>query len=530
MSELSPPVASADAPASPEAPRRKMPRLRLRLRSVLVLVSLMILMLPLLGLYALRLHETTLLQRTQDDLTIAAAALASSFGTALAVAENGALGLPASTTFATPRLDFASAPVKASLPAPQQAAGSAQPAAAAAGRQLALALAATAGAIDGAIRLLDADGVVVATTSDDLGLSLGHLEEVAEALAGEPVSSLRAVGDEAAGQAQALVRGARVAVVLAIPVGPPAAPAGVVLLSRQPANILDTLHLKRRLLMQGGAVFLAVAVAIALLTARTLVLPIQRLARAAARVSRGETDRFERYRHYRVYELADLADSVEAMVSALQRRAAYLRDFAHHLSHEFKTPIAAARGALELLRDDLQDMQPAEAKRFVANVGTDIDRLEHLTTRLVALAQADMARLGDETTDVLAAAREIEAVTVAASAEPAKARIARSALMAVLGHLADNARQHGATEVTVAVRAADEMVEVRVRDNGTGVSPGNQSRIFDPFFTTRQADGGSGLGLAICRTLLRNAGGDIELEAEAGGASGAVFKIVLRRA
>lgn len=529
MSELSPPLASADAPASPEAPRRKMPRLRLRLRSVLVLVSLMILMLPLLGLYALRLHETTLLQRTQDDLTIAAAALASSFATALAVAESGTVGLPASTAFATPRLDFASAPVKAPLPAPQ-AAGSAQPAAAAAGRQLASALAATAGAIDGAIRLLDADGVVVATTSDDLGLSLGHLDEVAEALAGEPVSSLRAVGDDAAGQAQALVRGARVAVVLAIPVGPPAAPAGVVLLSRQPANILDTLHLKRGLLVQGGTVFLAVAVAIALLTARTLVLPIQRLARAAARVSRGETDRFERYRHYRVYELADLADSVEAMVSALQRRAAYLRDFAHHLSHEFKTPIAAARGALELLRDDLQDMQPTEAKRFVTNVGTDIDRLEHLTTRLVALAQADMARLGDETTDVLAAAREIKAVTVAASAEPAKARIARSALTAVLSHLADNARQHGATEVTIAVQAAGEMVEVRVRDDGTGVSPGNQSRIFDPFFTTRQADGGSGLGLAICRTLLRNAGGDIELEAEAGGASGAVFKIVLRRA
>lgn len=528
MSELSPPLGGTDAPASPEAPaRRKVPRLRLRLRSVLVLVSLMILMLPLLGLYALRLHETTLLQRTQDDLTIAAAALASSFATALAAAEDGAVGVAASTAFATPRLDFASAPVKAALPAPR-AAGSAQPAAAAAGRQLASALAATAAAIDGAIRLLDADGIVVATTSDDLGMSLVHLDEVAEALAGEPVSSLRAVGDEAAGQTQALVRGAQVAVVLAIPIGPPAAPAGVVLLWRQPANILDTLHLKRGLLAQGAAVFLAVAVAIALLAARTLVLPIQRLARAAARVSRGETDRFERYRHYRVDELADLADSVEAMVSALQRRAAYLRDFAHHLSHEFKTPIAAARGALELLRDDLQDMQPAEAKRFVANVATDIDRLEHLTTRLVALAQADMTRLGDETTDVLAAVGEIEAVTVAANAEPAKAHIARSALRAVLGHLADNARQHGATEVRAAVRAAGETVEIRVRDNGTGISPGNQSRIFDPFFTTRQADGGSGLGLAICRTLLRNAGGDIELEPGANG--GAVFKIVLRRA
>ena len=507
-----------------------MPRLRLRLHSVLVLVSLMILMLPLVGLYALRLHETTLLQRTQDDLTIAAAALASSFGTALAAhAEDGAANAPAPATFATPRLDFASAPVGSPL-APARPGTAARPPAAAAGRLLASTLATTAAATDAAMRLLDGGGVVVATTGDDLGLSLAHVDEVARALAGAPVSSLRAVADEAAVQAQALVRGARVAVVLAIPVGPPATPAGVVLLSRQPANILDTLHLKRGLLAQGGAVFLAVAVAIALLTARTLVLPIQRLARAAARVSRGETDRFERYRHYRVYELADLADSVEAMVAALQRRAAYLRDFAHHLSHEFKTPIAAARGALELLRDDLQTMQPAEAKRFVSNVGTDIDRLEHLTSRLVALAQADMARLGDEATDVAAAAREIETVAVVGDAAPAKARISRSALTAVLANLADNAREHGATQVTVAARATEDLVEVRVRDNGSGVSPGNQSRIFDPFFTTRQGDGGSGLGLAICRTLLRNAGGDIELEAKADDAPGATFKIVLRRA
>ena len=508
-----------------------MPRLRLRLHSVLVLVSLMILMLPLVGLYALRLHETTLLQRTQDDLTIAAAALASSFGTALAaaLAESGVANMPTSATFTTPRLDFASAVVGSPL-APARPGAAARPTAAAAGGQLASVLATTAAATDAAIRLLDAGGVVVATTGDDLGLSLAHLDEVARALAGEPASSLRAVADDAAVQAQALVRGARVVVVLAIPAGQPAAPAGVVLLSRQPANILDTLHLKRGLLAQGGAVFLAVAVAIALLTARTLVLPIRRLARAAARVSRGETDRFERYRHYRVYELADLADSVEAMVAALQRRAAYLRDFAHHLSHEFKTPIAAARGALELLHDDLQDMKPAEAKRFVSNVRTDIDRLEHLTSRLVALAQADMARLGDEATDVLAVARALETVTVVGDAVPAKARISRSALAAVLANLADNAREHGATQVTVAARATEELVEVRVRDDGRGVSPGNQGRIFDPFFTTRQGDGGSGLGLAICRTLLRNAGGDIELEAGAGSAPGATFKIVLRRA
>lgn len=508
-------MTNAPAPA-----QRTRPRLRLRLRSVLVLVSLLILMLPLLGLYALRLHETTLLHRTQDDLTIAAAALASGYAAAFATSSAAAAESP---RFDTPRLGFG-APVKAALPAARRA-GPAQAPATAAGRQLAPVVAAIAVATGAAIRLLDAQGVVVATTAGDLGRSLAHVDDIAAALAGASVSSLRSVSGAPEALDWPLLRGATVDVLLVLPIA--AGKFGAVAVSRQPANILDTLQAKQGLLAQVGAVFLAVALAVALLTARTLVLPIRRLALAAGRVSRGETDRFERYRHYRVHELADLADSVEAMVANLQQRAAYLRDFSHHLSHELKTPIAAARGALELLRDHQQEMAPRDAKRFLANVAADIDRLEHLTARLVALAQADMGSRDGETVDVVAVARELDAIAVAPSAAPAPARISRSALTAVLDNLADNARQHGATRVLASARTAAGEVELIVRDDGTGISPGNRARIFDPFFTTRKAEGGSGLGLAICRTLLRNAGGNIEL---APSLDGAAFRIVLRRA
>lgn len=520
MSELPAQLSDVHAGARDDAlgvPRTR-PRLRLRLRSVLLLVSLLILMLPLVGLYALRLHETTLLHRTQEDLTIAAAALASSYRAALSAA--GGSVAPGPSPFETPLLGFG-VPVKAALPA-GRAAGPALAAAAAAGRQLAPVVAATAAATRANIRLLDAEGVVVATTAGDLGQSLAHVDDVAAALAGDSVSSLRRV-DAPEGQ-RALVRGAMVDVLLVLPIAEGAEPSGAVAMSRQPANILDSLRTKQRLLIQGGAVFLAVAVAVALLTSRTLVLPIRRLALAAGRVSRGETDRFERYRHYRVRELADLADSVEAMVANLQRRTAYLRDFSHHLSHELKTPIAAARGALELLHDH-PEMAPQDARRFLGNVAADIDRLEHLTARLVALAQAEMAPQDAEAVDVLAVARGRAAIAVAPAPAPVLARISRSALAAVLDNLAENARQHGATTVTASAEAVGDAVELLVRDDGAGISPGNRARIFDPFFTTRQAEGGSGLGLAICRTLLRNAGGNIELQPSLAGAA---FKIVLR--
>ena len=63
-----------------------------------------------------------------------------------------------------------------------------------------------------------------------------------------------------------------------------------------------------------------------------------------------------------------------------------------------------------------------------------------------------------------------------------------------------------------------------MEDDGPGISDGNRSRIFEPFFTTRRDEGGTGLGLAISRSLLRAAGGMIEL---APAKTGAAFKITL---
>ena len=183
---------------------------------------------------------------------------------------------------------------------------------------------------------------------------------------------------------------------------------GAVLLSRSPTTILVALYDKRFLLLQAAVLVIAVVVSIALLVARTLVLPIRRLGRAAGRLSRHETDHFEGGRPYRVIELAELAGSVQAMAESLQQRAGYVRDFARHVNHEFKTPIAAMRGAVELLREHIDQMTPEERRRFLANVDADIERLERLTMRLLELADADMANPSDEVTDVLDVAKGID--------------------------------------------------------------------------------------------------------------------------
>ena len=63
---------------------------------------------------------------------------------------------------------------------------------------------------------------------------------------------------------------------------------------------------------------------------------------------------------------------------------------------------------------------------------------------------------------------------------------------------------------------ADEHIEVRIRDNGTGMPPEVMEKIFNPFFTTKPTDQGTGLGLSISSDIIRRHGGNIQVESEPG--------------
>jgi two-component system NtrC family sensor kinase len=73
-----------------------------------------------------------------------------------------------------------------------------------------------------------------------------------------------------------------------------------------------------------------------------------------------------------------------------------------------------------------------------------------------------------------------------------------------------------------------DCVEIRIRDNGTGISPDVKERIFNPFFTTKPAGEGTGLGLSISHDIIvKQHGGSIEVDTQPGAFT--EFRIILPR-
>jgi signal transduction histidine kinase len=83
-------------------------------------------------------------------------------------------------------------------------------------------------------------------------------------------------------------------------------------------------------------------------------------------------------------------------------------------------------------------------------------------------------------------------------------------------------------KLAAVTKSLGDSVEIRIRDNGTGIPPEIKERMFNPFFTTKPAGEGTGLGLSISHDIIvKQHGGSIEVDTEVGKFT--EFRIVLPR-
>ncbi|MDD0977704.1 two-component system sensor histidine kinase CreC [Pseudomonas fontis] len=109
---------------------------------------------------------------------------------------------------------------------------------------------------------------------------------------------------------------------------------------------------------------------------------LRRLTHYAQAVSEGERVALP---HYRGGELATLAGAVERMRTQLEGKA-YVERYVHTLTHELKSPLAAIRGASELLQGPMPEEQ---RQRFASNIESESARMQQLIERLLHLAQVE---------------------------------------------------------------------------------------------------------------------------------------------
>ncbi len=267
-----------------------------------------------------------------------------------------------------------------------------------------------------------------------------------------------------------------------------------------------------------------------------------------------------------------LLGTQKALVASQQVLLASQKTLLANASHELRSPLTRIRMGLELMQDMAPTLVasrtalPPEGANFprggpsenyaptlvasrsalLHEINRNISELDQLIEEILLASRLDAqeADMGTvEAVDLLGltaeeAARfeadlDVSLATGAAhgalqdTAELSVQGVARL-LRRALRNLLENARRHGAGNISVRLTRLGDVAEITVSDNGPGVPEAYRARIFDAFFRlpgASERDGGVGLGLALVKSIATRHGGSVRVDNRAGG--GASFTLTL---
>lgn len=502
----------------------------LHLRTILLGTLLFVAALPGLGAIFLRVYENALVRRTEAELVAQSAALSASAAALWPAAVSRPSPEPVRYEDRPPEVDLRTSPVLPSRPAATPGAERPDPQAQSMAARMVPVFQETKLTTLSSMIMLDRQGLVL--NGSETGRSLASLPEVKTALDGTATTVLRLNNRYQARYAlEWFSRAANIRLHHARPIRVNGEVVGVLLVSRSPRALFRGIYEDRGKIAFGAAAILGLLILVSAVLSRAIVRPIEGLSRATRDLASGRPAD-PRRPSLQVVEIRQLFEDFDHMAESIDKRSRYLRDFASSLSHEFKTPLTAIAGAIELLQDHGAEISPADRDRFLANMAADADRLSQLVQRLMELARADVligeSEASADASSVLASVADAfrnEALTIRLRApnEGRPLALDTVALEAAVTTIAENAQQAGASRLDIALTFQDGEAWIDLVDDGPGIPPADRERIFDPFFTSKRETGGTGLGLAIARSLLHAYRGSLVLLPSA---TGAHFRIV----
>lgn len=220
-------------------------------------------------------------------------------------------------------------------------------------------------------------------------------------------------------------------------------------------------------------------------------------------------------------------EALEARIISAQRSEALI-PLARGMAHDFNNLLSAILATVELLEQDLDaGTDVGDLFGSIHALGNKASEYSH---RLLSLSQeranepsaVDAVAILQEIRGLLEPSLAGIAIHVAPSGEPCAVRLRRDAFEQVLLNLIFNARdampQGGVIRLEVGrepSREDGEYVAIVVQDTGAGIPEEHMGQIFQPFYTTKGRQG-TGLGLAVCQSIVREAGGMINIWSEVG--------------
>jgi signal transduction histidine kinase len=249
----------------------------------------------------------------------------------------------------------------------------------------------------------------------------------------------------------------------------------------------------------------------ALLQARQLSRPLDRLARAAVQIGAGEAGVVAP--RSGLVEVDAIAEALEDSGQRVAGLVAAERQFSANASHQLRSPLTAIAISLELIADSSDPI----ARREAAEALTQVAGLDDRINELLILARTGRVAAQERTDVVALVARHVQTVKAQfnhagrtlrlitpPTASVVEADVTPSALTQSIEILLDNALVHGSGDVEVRVCNDGGFVEIAIKDEGRLVESNGDADVG----TDRRTHG---LGLLLARNLLRPDGGRVEL-------------------
>ncbi|MBY0549817.1 MAG: CHASE3 domain-containing protein [Candidatus Obscuribacterales bacterium] len=292
----------------------------------------------------------------------------------------------------------------------------------------------------------------------------------------------------------------------------------------------------------GGVAFnIAVAVALAMIFNRGTTRRLAVLMDNTERLSRSQK------LHQRIGggdEIARLDTVFHNMADALAEAARRKQELVSMVSHDLRTPLTSVQASLTLLSEGVMGTLPVKAQKEVLNAETNTGRLINLINDLLDIEKMEAGQMRVERclTDVQSIfERSAEAVKGFADKQKVTVKIETTDLdiyadgdrmIQVVINLLSNAIKfspEGSTVTLNAIPSPEDMVELRVIDQGRGIPEEFKACVFERFQQVELSDAktkkGTGLGLAICKALVEIHDGSIGVESEQGKGSTFWFRI-----